>query len=173
MGNSTRQTGRVHAAHPVSLACAGHNAYRWAMARQYDFRPARALRIHCPVAEPVLARLLAGDRQALEDDPALAAMLAIVRGDNPLGDFGLYRGVMELAPGWELFTPTATARPTAGAADENAVSSTVILTVHLPHDAPQDRIDAAIGAILRAHPWEVPVIELTETRLVTRAPKAG
>jgi hypothetical protein len=67
------------------------------MARQYDFRPARALRIHCPVAEPVLARLLAGDRQALEDDPALAAMLAIVRGDNPLGDFGLYRGVMELA----------------------------------------------------------------------------
>lgn len=143
------------------------------MARQHDLRPARALRIHCPVAQLVLARLLDGDQRALEDDPALAAMFAIVRGDNPLGDFGLYRGVMEVSPGWELFTPTATARPTAGTAGENAVSPTVVLTIHLPHDAPQDRIDAAIDAILRAHPWEVPVIELTETRLVTRPPQGG
>jgi hypothetical protein len=44
----------------------------------------------------------------------LGGMLAIVRGDNPLGDFGLYRGVVELHPGWENFEPTAGATPTLG-----------------------------------------------------------
>lgn len=133
----------------------------------FALRKVQRLRIYCPVAASTLSRLMAGE--SVEDDPALSAMLAIVRGDNPLGDFGLYRGVVELHPGWENFEPTAGATPTLGAAGARSLSPTVILTIHIPDDAPQQAVDQTLDAIMAAHPWEVPVIELDETRLLIRA----
>ncbi|WP_448663382.1 hypothetical protein ACG3SL_01530 [Sphingomonas sp. CJ20] len=130
--------------------------------------PARALRVHCPIEAATLAGLLAGRTACIEADPVLAAMLAIVRSDTPLGDFGAYRSVVELAPGWELFTPGADAVPTLGKAGSGAVSPTAILTLYIPGDAPAEALAHAIDAIMTAHPWEVPVIELRETMLVTR-----
>ena len=131
-------------------------------------RAARVLRVFCPVEAKTLERLLCGDTAAMVQDPTLAALLDIVRSDNPLGDFGSYRSVMEIAPGWELFTPGARASPTLGKADAAAVSPTVILTIHVPADAPEATFDAAVRRILEAHPWEVPVIEVSETRLIER-----
>ena len=93
-------------------------------------RAATCVRVFVPVTEAALAAMLAGQADAAEADPVLAAILRIVRADNPLGDFGLYSGVAEMAPGWESFRPAAGARPALGAAGETALSPTAILTIH-------------------------------------------
>lgn len=132
----------------------------------FALRKVWRLRVYCPVAASTLTRLIAGGNG--EDDPVLSAILAIVRDDNPLGDFGLYRGVVELHPGWESFEPTAGATPTLGTAGKRSLSPTVILTIHIPHDASEDQVHHALEAIMAAHPWEVPVIEMDETHLLER-----
>lgn len=121
--------------------------------------------IHCPVSPETLARLLAGDSTALDRDETAAALLRVIRGDNALGDFGLYHGVTEIGLGWESFTPSPDATPTLGAAGTTALSPTVILKTYAPAGAD---IDAALAALMAAHPWEIPVIELTEVELLVR-----
>lgn len=139
------------------------------MTAAYATEPALGLKIHCPVSPETLAKVLAGDGEAFEADPALAPILAEIRADNPLGDFGIYDGVIEIAAGWESFRPSAKARPTLGAAGARALSPTAILTVYAPADCDRDAFDAAVGRILAAHPWEIPVAEIFETRLLRRA----
>lgn len=131
-------------------------------------RPVHILRIYCPVARETMQAMAAGDPAAMVRDPTLAAMLAIIRADNPLGDFGLYRSVVELAPGWELFTPGPAARPTLGTAHANQASPTAILTVHIAADVPDDALDSVLDQLLAAHPWEIPVIEMMRAALLTR-----
>lgn len=128
-------------------------------------RDALAVKIHCPIAPATLAALLAGDAAALDADPAAAALMSLLRAGSPLGDFGLYHGVVEIAPGWEHFTPAAGANPTLGAANTASLSPTVILTTYAPADAD---ITGALAALMAAHPWEVPVIEVQQTRLLVR-----
>ena len=132
----------------------------------------KALRVsvHVPVGADTLAALLAGDRMALEADPVMARMLAILRAPGALGDFGMYHGVAEIGLGWETFAPSPAARPTLGSAGEVEHSPTVTLTTWIPADAPAAAIDAALAALMEAHPWEVPVIEVLETRLLLRVP---
>lgn len=132
-------------------------------------RGAKAVRVFCPVSAETLSHLFTGGELELDAEPALAALVALLRADNPLGDFGAYKAVAELAPGWELFTPNSDARPVLGEAAANASSPTVCLTIYIPDEAPDDEIERVLNAIVAAHPWEVPVIELTQVRLLTRA----
>jgi hypothetical protein len=74
--------------------------------------------VHVPVAPATLAALLGGHRGALEDDPVMARMLAILRAPGALGDFGMYHGVGEIGLGWETFAPSPDANPTLGAAGQ-------------------------------------------------------
>lgn len=111
----------------------------------------------------------AGDFAAIAPDCALARIIAIVREDGPLGDFGIYRSVIELAAGWELFTPGADASPTLGSAEAHTASPTAILTLYIPQGSADEAVSCAISAIMDAHPWEVPVIEMTATSLLMRA----
>jgi hypothetical protein len=129
------------------------------------WRDALAVKVHCPVTPETLAALLAGKPDALEADPAAGAILAIMRGANPLGDFGPYQEVVEIAQGWEGFRPTEAARPALGEAGKTALSPTVILTTYAPANAD---VDGALAELLGAHPWEVPVIECYPTRLLVR-----
>ncbi|MFM6829750.1 MAG: hypothetical protein ACKOVA_05370 [Novosphingobium sp.] len=128
-------------------------------------RRVTVVKVHCPVAAETLAAMLKGDGEALERDPVAAAILAIIRADNALGDFGLYHGVSEIGLGWESFTPSAGAVPALGAAGTTALSPTVILKTYAPADAD---IDGALASLMAAHPWEVPVIELAEAELLLR-----
>jgi len=131
-------------------------------------RSVRIIRVYCPVAAATLTALIAGDVAVTERDPTLAAMLAIVRDDNALGDFGLYRAVAELSPGWELFTPTAAARPTLGAAGSSQASATVVLNIHVDATIDDAALDPLLDRLLAAPPWEVPVIELSSAALLMR-----
>jgi len=126
--------------------------------------------VHVPVAASTLEALLAGDRSALELDPVMARMLAILRAPGALGDFGIYHGVAEIGLGWETFAPSPAANPTLGAAGEVEHSPTVTLTTWIPAGAPAEAVDGALAALMEAHPWEVPVIEVIETRLLVRGP---
>lgn len=142
--------------------------YQESMPSKHTLRAVKALRIYCPLEAKTLDALLAGETAALEQDAALSRMLVIIRRDNPLGDFGIYKSVVEIAPGWELFRPSVEARPTVGQAEENAASPTAILTIYIPSEAPAKVVADAIDALLEAHPWEVPVVEVYETQLVCR-----
>ncbi|MDY0957913.1 hypothetical protein SOM26_04360 [Sphingomonas sp. CFBP8993] len=118
----------------------------------------RDIRVYCPVAAPTLAGLIAGDPDAVERDATAATLLAILR-TPPLGDFGRYREVVELAIGYEGFRPGAGAVPTLGAVGQASWSPTVILTAM--YDADAD-IGALADRLLAAHPWDVPVIAVSE-----------
>lgn len=130
----------------------------------------RALRVavHVPVGGETLAALRAGDHDALEADPVLARMLAVLRGPGPLGDFGTYHAVAEYHIGGETFVPAQQAKPTLGIAGVIAHSPTVTLVSWIAADTPAGTIDATLAALMDAHPWDVPVIEVTETRLLVR-----
>lgn len=128
-------------------------------------RAVTQIRIHCPVASETLAALMAGDLEAIERDPTSAAMLAIIRADNPLGDFGLYQGVFETAFGLEGFIPAVGARPTLGAAGAATLSPTVTITTYAAAEADPAAVNAAIEALVHAHPWEIPVIEVAQVEL--------
>ena len=130
-------------------------------------RRVTAVKVHCPVSPDTLAALLSGDADALESDATAAGLLAVIRSDKALGDFGLYHGVAEVAIGWESFTPSPSAAPTLGSAGATALSPTVILTTYAPAEAD---IDEALNALMAAHPWEVPVIEVSEVDLLVRTP---
>ncbi len=130
-----------------------------------ESRWVRDIRVYCPVAPATLAALMAGEAIAVEDDPTAATLLAILR-TPPLGDFGRYREVVELALGYEGFRPGEGAVPTLGALGQASWSPTVILTAI--YDAEAD-ISALADALLAAHPWDVPVIAVSEPyRLLVR-----
>ncbi|PCD01971.1 hypothetical protein COC42_10765 [Sphingomonas spermidinifaciens] len=132
-------------------------------------RAATVIRIHCPIAADTLAQLLAGRIEAIDHDVQAAHMLATIRDHPALGDFGIYRSVIELAPGWEAFTPAADAQPTLGMPGQPQRSPTLILTLYVPAGTPDHTLDRALNALIAAHPWEVPVIEVSPTQLLLRA----
>src|SRR5450631_1216640 len=124
-------------------------------------RAAHKIRIHCPISQDTYAALLEGNLAAIESDPIAAKMLAIIRGHNPLGDFDLYQGVFELSFGVEGFTATERAQPTAGERGRATLSPTAIITTYVDAAASRADMSAVIEELMRAHPWEVPVIELS------------
>ncbi|WP_395329598.1 hypothetical protein WBP06_15575 [Novosphingobium sp. BL-8H] len=131
-------------------------------------RDATLVRIHVPVAAETLVAMLNGIGAAAERDPVLAPILAVIREDNPLGDFGLYKGVFELSPGWEGFQPGPDAQPTLGEAGCMTLSPTVIVSVHAPCPPEDPAFAAALERIMAIHPWEVPVMEISSVRLAVR-----
>lgn len=131
-------------------------------------REATLVRIHVPVAADTLAAMLSGNRDAAESDSVLAGILGVIRQDNPLGDFGLYKGVFELAPGWEGFEPGPAARPALGAAGACTLSPTIVVSVHACCKPDNAAFAEALDRIMAIHPWEVPVIEIAPVRIAVR-----
>lgn len=133
-------------------------------------RKVRVLRLSWPVDPGTLAALQAGQTDALDQDPSLAGLLAALRADNPLGDFGLYQAVAEISPCWELFQPQGGANPTLGTAGAPQVSTNLMVTIHVDAAAPQAEFEAVLDRLVDLHPWEVPVIEISEAELALRRP---
>ena len=127
-----------------------------------SWRRARSVRIHCPIEQNTFAQLLQGNLAALELDPVAAKILSVIRGGNPLGDFDLYQGVFEVSIGIEGFTATDRANPTAGGRGERTLSPTVIITTYVDGAADPAAVTAALEALVQAHPWETPVIEVAD-----------
>lgn len=133
-------------------------------------RKVRVLRLSWPVEPATLAGLQSGAPGVLERDPSFAALLAALRAENPLGDFGLYQAVAEVSPCWELFQPQSGARPTLGAAGASQVSTNLMVTIHVDAATPDAEFETVLDWLVRLHPWEVPVIEISEAELALRSP---
>lgn len=129
-------------------------------------RPVRTIRIHCPIAPETFAALAQGRLEAIEADPVAAPILALIRDDNELGDFGLYKGVFEIALGLEGFTPTAAAAPAVGQTGAHALSPTARITTYVTSEVSDSRLSDLLAEFARRHPWQIPVIEVaSEVRL--------
>lgn len=132
-------------------------------------RKVRVLRLSWPVDPATLAALQAGRTEALDEDPSFARLLAALRADNPLGDFGLYQAVAEVSPCWELFSPQGGANPALGTAGQPQVSTNLMVTIHVDVAAPEAAFEAVLDWLVALHPWEVPVIEISQAELALRA----
>ena len=115
-----------------------------------------------------LQALVAGAEDALERDPAVARMLAIIRAPNALGDFGRYRGVIEIGLGLESFIAAARSQPTLGTRGTPTWSPTITLTTYVDEALPDEELQDVLRELMAAHPWETPVIEVRASRLLTR-----
>lgn len=132
-------------------------------------RKVRILRLSWPVEAATFAALMGGHAAALETDPWFARLLERLRASNPLGDFGAYQAVAEVAPCWELFKPAESAQPTRGEPGAAQVSTNLMVTLHVPGDTPDDLFESLLDALVAEHPWEVPVIEVSEADLLVRS----
>lgn len=131
-------------------------------------RPVKAIVIHCPSQMATLQAVVAGAEDALERDPAVARMLAIIRAPNAFGDFGRYQGVIEIGLGLETFIASAQSRPTLGAPGSSTWSPTITLTTYVDEALPDGELQDVLREIMAAHPWETPVIEVRASRLLLR-----
>ncbi|MET8945108.1 hypothetical protein ABZX30_16370 [Streptomyces sp. NPDC004542] len=132
-------------------------------------RSVRALKVYWPVSRQTLALAAAGDVEVLRREESLAGLLRVVETSPCLGDFGMYTDVFEVGIGAEGFTTGRGAAPTLGAVGEQTLSPTLTVTTYIDASVPEDELSHALSRIVAAHPWEVPVVELSApVELVTR-----
>lgn len=132
----------------------------------------RKVRIHWPISPEVFALLVEGRTAAISSHDAFAPLLHALNATPELGDFGDYTSVIETSLGYEGFTVGSAATPTLGTPGERTVSPTLAVTTYLDAEIDTDRLDQILQQLVAAHPWEVPVIELTDAvTLVTAQPE--
>ena len=66
--------------------------------------------------------------------------------------------------------PQSGARPTLGAAGASQVSTNLMVTIHVDAATPDAEFETVLDWLVRLHPWEVPVIEISEAELALRSP---
>ncbi len=130
----------------------------------------RRVCVHCPISASTFAELVRGDFDAALRDPASARLLKIIEDSYELGNFGTYRGVCELALGYEAFTPAAGARPVLGSEGKRSATPMLTITTFVPGDVPEVRLAALVADLAAAHPWELPVIEIATVQRFNRRP---
>lgn len=125
-------------------------------------RAVRALTVRWPVDAETLGAVVRGDLAAVAAaDGRLGALLDVLRASAHLGDFGLYQDVFEATVGVEGFTPTSGANPSLGSVGTSTLSPTITLTTYLDARLSEETLDEVLAAVVAAHPWQIPVIELS------------
>lgn len=126
----------------------------------------RRITVHCPVSRDAWDSLQAGDSAQLEREPDLAPLFDVLRAHEEFGALGPYRSVFEIGRGRETFTPRAGSRPTLGSAGEVCRTYTIVITTYVAERVADARFADLIAALARAHPWELPVIEVSSVRIL-------
>ncbi|MFD9392241.1 hypothetical protein ACFWBB_16405 [Streptomyces sp. NPDC060000] len=124
-------------------------------------RTVRTIKVYWPVATATLTACAEGDLDALRADESFASLLRVLETSPELGDFGVYGDVFEVAIGAEGFTVRPGARPALGSIGGRFLSSTLAVTTHVDAAVDDDALTRVLARLADAHPWEVPVIELS------------
>ena len=133
-------------------------------------RSVRTIKVYWPVSSATLAAAAAGGIEALRDDDSFAALLRVLESTPEIGDFGLYDDVFEVGFGAEGFTTRPGAAPALGTVGGRSLSPTLAFTSYIDAAASDDELSRVLARITDAHPWEIPVIELSAPlELISRA----
>ncbi|ELP66768.1 hypothetical protein ACKI1I_26160 [Streptomyces turgidiscabies] len=132
-------------------------------------RTVRRVKAFWPVSEDTLAACARGDLDTLRSDESFASLLRVLESSPELGDFGVYGDVFEVTFGAEGFTVRPGARPALGSVGGRFLSATVAVTTYVDSVTDED-LARVLARLADAHPWEIPVIELSAPlELVSRA----
>jgi hypothetical protein len=133
-------------------------------------RTVRTIKVYWPVDTATLVACAEGDLDMLRSDESFASLVRVLEATPELGDFGVYGDVFEVAFGAEGFTVRPGARPSLGSVGGRFLSSTLAVTTYVDAGVDDDELARVLARLADAHPWEVPVIELSAPLdLVTRA----
>ena len=96
---------------------------------------------------------------------AVQEILRVLRAFDFAGSVGTYQAVAEISAGAETFVHTKDSAPAHGAAGIAATVPSARLVTYVPAGTPGGRVDQMIGAVVSAHPWQHPVIEVDRVSL--------
>lgn len=127
---------------------------------------AHRITVYCPASRDSWLALLAGDTARLEHDPAVAPLFNTLRAHAEFGALGPYRNVYEVSGGHESFTPSSEARPAMGTAGQTSTTASIAVTTYVAQAVSDARLAELVSALAASHPWELPVIEVCEVRVL-------
>jgi hypothetical protein len=130
---------------------------------------AQRVTIYCPASRDAWLALLAGDTSRLEQDPAVAPLFKTLRAHVEFGALGPYRNVYEVSGGHESFTPNSEARPALGTAGKTSTTASIVVTTYMAQTVSDAKLAELVAALAASHPWELPVIEVCEVRVLAPA----
>jgi hypothetical protein len=116
------------------------------------------LAVYVPVGE-------ASDGLTVASDPVVQEIMRVIREFDFAGSVGTYRAVAQISGCADTFTPTADSAPVHGAADIASTVPSARVVTYVPTGTPGADIDQLIGALVSAHPWEHPLVEMDRVSL--------
>jgi hypothetical protein len=106
-----------------------------------------------------------GSGLTVASDPAVREIMRIIREFDFAGSVGTYRAVAQISGCADTFTPTADSAPVHGAAGIASTVPSARVVTYVPAGTPGADIDRLIGALVSAHPWEHPLVEVDRVSL--------
>ena len=96
---------------------------------------------------------------------AVQETMRVLREFDFAGSVGTYRAVAQISGGADTFTPTADSAPAHGVADIAAIVPSARVVTYIPARTPGGDVDRMIDALVSAHPWEHPLVEVDRVSL--------
>jgi hypothetical protein len=92
-------------------------------------------------------------------------IMRVIRAFDFAGSVGTYRAVAQISGCADTFTPTADSAPVHGAADTASTVPSARIVTYVPAATPGGDVDRLIAALVSAHPWEHPLVEVDRISL--------
>lgn len=116
------------------------------------------IRIYIPVRLDELDDKKRQFSRPLRHLPHVAKIINVISSSQHIGILGNYSNVLEITEGEEWYMPQQDAQPRLGHHNQESGVHSVVLTTYAV-DIDRNELDTFIEDIVRAHPWEHPVIE--------------
>jgi hypothetical protein len=121
------------------------------------------LKIYLPVREGLPQRPSVHEFAGVLKD--IAPVLNAIKSVTGVGSVGNYDNVQEIAFGFEGYRARAGALPQLGAIGESVLVRNAALVTYLDQNCGDGVLQELVTRIAAAHPWEHPVIEITDCLL--------
>jgi hypothetical protein len=106
-----------------------------------------------------------GSGLTVASDPAVQEIMRVIRAFDFAGSVGTYRAVAQISGVADTFTPTADSAPVHGVADRASTVPSARVVTYVPAATPGGEVHRLIGALVSAHPWEHPLVEVDRVSL--------